>query len=152
MTDVATILLVDDDAHINRVMNIWLTRHGYTLATAGNGAEGLDIVCAGGIDLVVSDLNMPVMDGVSMIQAVRAKGFTRLPIILLTARCDRDSIAKQLAPLQVEVYPKPFVPSRLVMEVQQRLAASMGEETPQPVGTACAAETESVGSRIAGES
>ena len=148
----ATILLVDDDAHISRVMNIWLARHGYTLSTAGNGAEGLDIVCAGGIDLVVSDLNMPVMDGVSMIQAVREKGFTRLPIILLTARCDRDAIAKKIAPLHVEVYPKPFVPSRLVMEVQQRLAASTPEANPQAVGTACGSETESVGSRIAGES
>lgn len=119
------ILLVDDDAHLSRVMQIWLARNGYELVVASDGAEGLKIVTGGGIDLVVSDYNMPVMDGVEMIRAIRDGGFTELPMILLTARCERDSLSKQLGPLDVTVFPKPFVPSRLVVEIQERLSASI---------------------------
>lgn len=117
------ILLVDDDAHVSRVMQIWLSRNGYELVVAGNGAEGLKIVTGGGIDLVVSDYNMPVMDGLEMIEAIRDNEFAELPIILLTARCERDSLSKRLEPLGVTVFPKPFVASRLVTEIQRRLSA-----------------------------
>lgn len=144
------ILLVDDDPHISRVMNIWLTRHGYTLATAGNGAEGLDIVCAGGVDLIVSDLNMPVMDGGDMVRAIRQRGYTDLPIILLTARCERDSIIKQLEPLGVSVYPKPFSPSRLVAEVQARLAESACVTEPAEVRVSPEDESVSFGTHTGG--
>ena len=116
------ILLVDDDAHVSRIMDMWLARHGYEVVITSNGAEALDVVRAGGIDLIVSDLNMPILDGAEMVRALRDEGRDELPVILLTARCERDSLIKELGPLGVTVYPKPFVPSRLVIEVEQRLA------------------------------
>lgn len=119
----AKILLVDDDAHVSRIMHMWLARHGYETAVASNGAEALDCVRAGGIDMIVSDLNMPVMDGAEMVRAIHDEGLGLLPVILLTARCERESLTKELGPLGVTIYPKPFVPSRLVQEVQQRLGS-----------------------------
>ena len=117
----AKILLVDDDPHVSRIMNMWLTRHGYEVLVASNGAEALGCVRDGNVDMIVSDLNMPVMDGADMVRALRGEGLSELPVILLTARCERDSLTKELGPLGVTIYPKPFVPSRLVREVQQRL-------------------------------
>lgn len=119
----ARILLIDDDAYIVRVMSIWLERHGYEPVAANNGAQGLDIVRQGGIDLIVSDLNMPEMDGESMVLKLAELGHTDVPIILLTARCDRESVSEKLKPYGVSVYPKPFVPSRLVLEVERLLQA-----------------------------
>jgi len=117
----ARILLADDDAHIVRVMSIWLERHGYDLVTASNGAEALEVLDRGGIDLIVSDMNMPVMDGVAMARAIRDRGEVDVPILLLTARCDQQKLAGQMEEYRVLVYPKPFVPSKLVAEVNRLL-------------------------------
>jgi len=140
----SVILLVDDDPHVSRIMQMWLTRNGYEVAIASNGAEALERIRAGGIAMVVSDLNMPVMDGATMVRAMHDQGLPQLPVILLTARCERDSLTKELGPLGVTVYPKPFVPSRLVEEVSQRLddgnenlrnGGTDGAGAPEPVGS-----------------
>jgi CheY-like chemotaxis protein len=126
---VATILLVDDDAHIIRVMSIWLERNGFQLVTANNGAQALEIIRRGGIDLVVSDMTMPVMDGATMVATMREQGFINVPVMLLTARCDRELIDRLIEPYNVTAYPKPFVPSKLVSEVERLLNV---EPVPAP--------------------
>ncbi len=81
----ARILITDDDAHIVRVMSIWLGRQGYETVTACNGREALEALKAHEIDLVLSDMNMPLLDGLGLIQEMRERGMTDIPIILLTA-------------------------------------------------------------------
>ena len=125
----AKILLVDDDAHIIRVMSIWLERNGYELVSANNGAQALEIIHGGGIDLVVSDMTMPVMDGATMVASMREQGYTDIPVMLLTARCDRDRIDKLIEPYNVTAYPKPFVPSKLVSEVERLLKVEPAPST-----------------------
>lgn len=117
----ARILIADDDPHIVRVMSIWLTRHGHEVVPVHNGQEALDCVRAGSVDLVISDMNMPVMDGVSFVKAVRQLLHNNLPIIVLTARCDQDELVKSLAGYNARVYPKPFLPSQIVAEINQLL-------------------------------
>ena len=113
----ARILIVDDDAHIVRVLSMWLGRHGYDVVTAGNGEAALAALDREEVDMIITDMNMPFLDGVGLAKAVRAKSGPTIPILMLTARCDQERLSEQLAPYGIRVYPKPFLPSQLVVEI-----------------------------------
>jgi len=125
----ASILIADDDAHIVRVMTIWLQRHGHRVTAARNGREALHWLETpsdqeGGsetIDLIITDVNMPLLDGVQFTSAVRERFGDEMPIIMLTARCDQDRLSEQLAGRAVQIFPKPFLPSQLVAEIDRLL-------------------------------
>lgn len=117
----ANILIVDDDAHIIRVMSIWLVRQGHQVSTARNGREALEVLRAGSVDLLISDMNMPVMDGIELARTVRVELGAGIPIVMLTARCDQDHLNQNLAGHAVGVFPKPFLPSQLVAEIERLL-------------------------------
>jgi len=121
---VAKILITDDDAHIVRVMAIWLKRQGYETVTANNGGDALGIIEKEPIDLVISDMNMPVLDGLGLAQEIRRRGYDSVPIILLTARCDQDKLASRLREFNAQIAPKPFVPSQLVEQINTLLGAA----------------------------
>jgi len=121
---VTKILITDDDAHIVRVMSIWLKRQGYETVTARNGRDALDLLEREQIDLVISDMNMPVLNGFELACEIRKRGFDTLPIILLTARCDQDMLAEQLEGYHAHVAPKPFVPSQLVEQINELLGVA----------------------------
>ena len=117
----AKILVVDDDAHVGRVMSMWLGKNGHDVQIARNGAEALQCLQGGPVDLVISDMNMPVMNGLQLARALREGGHADLPFVLLTARCDQDALARELGAYRVTVYPKPFFPSKLVAEINRIL-------------------------------
>ena len=120
----ATILIAADDAHIVRVLSMWLGRHGHEVVTARNGEAALETLDGTSVDLIISDMNMPVLDGVGLAKAVRGKVGATIPIIVLTARCDQERLNEQLAVYGVRVYPKPFLPSQLVVEINQLLGVA----------------------------
>lgn len=117
----ASILIADDDAHIVRVMAIWLRRHGHSVTTARNGREALGHLEERSIDVIITDANMPILDGVELAGRVREKFGTDLPILMLTARCDQKQLGERLASDAVQVFPKPFLPSQLVAEINRVL-------------------------------
>lgn len=123
----AKILIVDDDAHIVRVLSMWLGRHGYDVVTADNGEAALATLDGEAVDMIISDINMPFLDGVGMAMAVRAKSGPTIPILMLTARCDQERLSEQLATYGIRVYPKPFLPSQLVVEINRLLGVNAGE-------------------------
>lgn len=79
------ILLVDDEANILKLMEIWLKRAGFGVVTALNGEEALAKLKKEDIDLIVADVMMPVMDGFTLVETLRAEGKT-VPVILATAK------------------------------------------------------------------
>jgi DNA-binding response OmpR family regulator len=81
----ANILLVDDDPALLDVLSIAFADAGHTVATAAQGARALDKVKETPFDLIVSDVNMPTLDGFSLCQRLRSMG-SSVPIILLTSR------------------------------------------------------------------
>ena len=97
------------------------------VASARNGAEAQTILDGGDVDLIISDVNMPQVDGLELVKWVRAHAGDAVPIVVLSSRCDQDSIAAELRTHGVRVLPKPFSPSRLVVEVERLL-------TPQATG------------------
>ena len=79
-----SILICDDNADIVEALKIYLGTAGYTLYTASNGAEALEMVHMHEIQLILMDIMMPQMDGLTATARLRAQG--NIPIILLTAK------------------------------------------------------------------
>ena len=119
----ARILIAEDEPPIIRLMTMWLTRQGHTVTEARNGAEALEKLDANGADLVVSDMNMPVLDGLGLIRAIREDRRLDMPVVMLSSRCDQASLAQQVGAYNVNLFPKPFTPSRLVEEIDRLLGA-----------------------------
>lgn len=111
----ASILTVDDSASIRQAIKIALTSAGYTVSEAANGAEGLQKAEAGSYDLIITDLNMPVMDGLTMIQQLRARGrVVGVPIVFLSTESDGDVKAQAKAAGATGWMTKPFDTDQLV--------------------------------------
>ena len=117
------ILIAEDEAHILRVMSVWLERHGHDILEASNGAEALEWLDRESVDMIISDMNMPRINGLGLVKAVREERGLNVPFMLLTARCDRNKLLETLQPYHVHLYLKPFVPSRLVADIDRMLAA-----------------------------
>ncbi|HET8694072.1 MAG TPA: sigma-54 dependent transcriptional regulator [Aquabacterium sp.] len=79
-----TILVVDDEPKMGRVLEIMLKKMGHEVFTAQNGREAMDLFEAHQLDLIVTDLRMPVMDGLQLIEALRARQ-SDVPVIVMTA-------------------------------------------------------------------
>ena len=88
----ACVLLVDDEDQLRRVMKDLLVRDGYEVVEARNGVEALDQVDRYAPDIIVLDLNLPGLDGYSVLSELRSRTATRhIPIIVLTAKGDEDN-------------------------------------------------------------
>src|SRR3954468_17509858 len=118
------ILTVDDSASIRAAIKIALSGEGYSVTEAADGAQGLEKASAGGYDLIVTDLNMPVMDGLTMIRELRARpAGAGVPILFLTTESDADIKAQAKAAGATGWLTKPFDPEQLVRIVRKVLAS-----------------------------
>ncbi len=122
----ARILVVEDDAHILRLLSIWLNRNGHQVVEASDGLQAKEELLRVGFDLVVTDVNMPGLDGISLVRWLRAEHQSEVPVILLSSRSDQSAIAEELGSLGVRVQPKPFSPSRLMGAIDRELASRAG--------------------------
>lgn len=87
-----TVLLVDDEDQLRRVLRDLLEREGYEVLEAGDGGEALDQLDRHAPDIMVLDLNLPGIDGYSVLSQIRSRPATSdLPVIVLTARGDEES-------------------------------------------------------------
>ena len=105
------VLLVEDEDTVRAVAERALTRAGYTVTTASDGEEGLELVLetakAGeAFDIVVSDVVMPVMDGPAMISAIR-KLYPDLPVLFMSGYAE-EQLRKEIDLANVHFLPKPF--------------------------------------------
>ncbi|MBB4575544.1 response regulator [Rhizobium lentis] len=118
----ANILTVDDSASIRLTTKVTLTNAGYSVTEAVNGAEGLTAAKGSSFDLIVTDLNMPVMDGLTMIEELRKlPAQAGVPIIFLTTESDADLKARAKAAGATGWLTKPFDPENLVKIVKKVL-------------------------------
>ena len=93
----ARILVVDDDPDILGLMRLHLGSAGYEVRTAQDGIEAGYMVLAEPPDLIISDVSMPNMDGITFITALRADATQpRIPVIFLTSLEDEDNRAREL--------------------------------------------------------
>jgi two-component system response regulator MprA len=114
------ILVVDDDAPIRRMLERTLTAEGYAVESAADGGGALAAVERAAPDLVVLDVAMPGLDGLSVCRRLRRAGLG-LPVLLLTAR---DAVSDRVAGLDAgadDYLVKPFAPEELLARVRALL-------------------------------
>jgi two-component system chemotaxis sensor kinase CheA/two-component system sensor histidine kinase and response regulator WspE len=89
----ATILIVDDEADCRRPLAALLEYEGYTIKQANDGLEGLQKLAEFGADLVLLDMVMPGVDGITMLQAIRKQAkWAQLPVLLVTGAHDPQKL------------------------------------------------------------
>jgi DNA-binding response OmpR family regulator len=119
---VPTLLIVDDDADIQRILTLRLEQDGYRVIRAATGTEALIAAQKQPFDLIILDLQLPDIDGFSVLGALRARNATAMtPILLLSAR---DSPQQKVRGLQLgadDYVTKPFSPA----ELQARIRATL---------------------------
>ncbi len=118
----SVILLVDDEDQLRRVMRDLLERQGYTVLEAADGAEALAEVDRGNPDLVILDLNLPGVDGYTVLAQLRSRDLTRnLPVIVLTAKGDEENEVRVLELGADDFITKPFRARALAARLQAAL-------------------------------
>jgi two-component system cell cycle sensor histidine kinase/response regulator CckA len=122
LTGQGTILLVEDEEGLRALNARGLSSRGYTVIEAGNGVEAIDAIerRGGNIDLVVSDVMMPEMDGPTMFKELR-KRHPDIKIIFVSGYAE-DAFQKSLPdPEKYDFLPKPFTLKQLVAQVKETM-------------------------------
>ena len=125
-----TILVVDDEETIREVLRRYLEREGYLVKEAADGYDALDIIEYDPPTLVVLDLMLPKMDGISLIQHLRPH--IQTPIIMLTAKGGANNRIRGLDLGADDYITKPFNPQEVVSRVRAVLRRFEKNVTPAP--------------------
>jgi len=119
---VQTVLLVDDDPIVHWVLQQYLGKAGYEVATANDGQEALDWVQRRRPDLIILDVRMSHVDGLETLKALKKEDATKaIPVVMMTVNAD------QFTKLESELYgaavfmTKPFSPNLLLSEIKRLL-------------------------------
>ena len=124
------ILICDDQPDIVNALKIYLTPEGYKLYEAFTGREALEIVKKEDIHLILLDIMMPVMDGITATAKIRE--FSNVPIILLTAKSETEDKVLGLNVGADDYITKPFIPVEVLARVRSQLRryATLGSRPP----------------------
>lgn len=116
------ILVADDSPTIRKFVSVALTVKGYEIITCSDGMEALEKLPATKVDLLLTDLNMPNVDGYQLITSVRNNlEFKDLPIIILSSLGNNEDIQRGLECGANSYLIKPFDPKRVLYEVSKYL-------------------------------
>ena len=113
------VLICDDQKDIVNALKIYLAPEGYQLFTASTGLEAVELVRRGDIHLVLLDIMMPGMDGITATAKIRE--FSNVPIILLTAKSETEDKVLGLNVGADDYITKPFVPVEVLARVRSQL-------------------------------
>ena len=113
------ILICDDETDIRNALNIYLSAQGYETVLCSNGQEALDAVAKGGIGLVLLDIMMPVIDGITVLSKLRKT--SNVPVILLTAKGEDTDKVLGLDVGADDYITKPFNPMEVLARVKSQL-------------------------------
>ena len=120
----AKILIVDDEPRIRELIREHLQHAGYTCEEATDGSAALAVLSAGGIDLVILDIMMPFVDGMTCLKEIRARKMN-VPVIMLTARSEEYDKLAGLEGGADDYVVKPFSPRELVARVKAVLSRTL---------------------------
>ncbi|HNB41299.1 MAG TPA: response regulator, partial [Anaerolineales bacterium] len=122
MNNPPRILIVDDEPFNVDYLEQELADFGYELLTAANGEEALEKIRTGSPDLVLLDIMMPIMDGFTVLGQAKADAAIRnIPIIIISANNDLQSVVKGLQKGAEDYLPKPFEPTILYARISASL-------------------------------
>ena len=114
------ILIVDDSRTIRQQVSFTLSKGGFEVIEAEDGLQGIEQLKANGdVSMVISDVNMPNMDGLEMVEKIQADSVTSAPIVMLTTEGSADLINRAKAAGAKGWLVKPFEPDQLVAAVNK---------------------------------
>lgn len=126
-----TVLLVDDTADTRRVLRRMLERDGFSVLEADRGTEGIRMAMGRRIDVIVLDVNMPGLDGLSVCEILKTEPATsRIPILVCTVRMENEDQLRAASAGADGFLGKPFSSERLLTTVH-RLLESKAKSVPQ---------------------
>ena len=140
------ILVVDDERAIRRLLRMYLSDAGFTVAEAGDGLDAVAQVQRGGIDLVLLDLMLPEIDGFEVCRRIRDLG--NVPVVMITARSEEAHRVTGLELGADDYVTKPFSPIEVVARVKAVLRRTSAPEDPARVITAGDVEIEPAARRV----
>lgn len=115
-----TILIVDDEPMLREIMSEWMASEGYSVLTAKNGADALRVLEANRVDAIVTDVRMPVMDGITLLRTLKASADNATPAIVVSGFS--DITLREALDLGVEtMLPKPFTHNQLLSSIRRLL-------------------------------
>ncbi|MBU6439693.1 MAG: response regulator [Betaproteobacteria bacterium] len=119
-----TILIVDDSASLRQVVNIALSSAGYEVIEACDGVDALSKLDGRKVHLIISDVNMPNMDGIELVRQVKTKpDYKFTPIIMLTTESQAEKKAEGQAAGARAWVVKPFQPAQMLAAVAKLMPA-----------------------------
>ena len=116
-----TILIVDDEKNYPLILSAVLEEEGFETLTANSGHEALEILKTADVDLVLTDMKMPVMDGIELLEHIKAED-PDLPVIMMTAYGTVDKAVEAMQKGAYSYILKPFDNERLVLYVDKAIA------------------------------
>ncbi len=127
----AKILVVDDDANVQRLLQYTLKQEGYDVVIAGDGAEGFRLWGAEAPDLILLDVQLPKLDGYQVAAKIRSEegGSSHVPIIMLTAEREVEQKVRGLRAGADDYLIKPFHPAELLARIKSLLARFAPRDT-----------------------
>jgi two-component system chemotaxis response regulator CheY len=123
------IITVDDSSTMRRIIKNTLQKIGFAnVLEAGNGLEALELMAKQNVDMIITDWNMPEMDGLTYVKAVRGKDqFKETPILMITTEAAKEDILTALRSGVNNYVVKPFTPDTLQEKVFKLLGLSTDE-------------------------
>lgn len=120
--DNKSILIVDDSSTVQSFVSIALKPSGFDTIKANNGVEALEKLKLIDVSLIITDINMPSMDGITLIKNLRSsEDYKEVPIIILSSLTDEEYVKQGMESGANSYLFKPFKPEELVNEVIQVL-------------------------------
>ena len=113
------ILICDDQPDIVQALKIYLAPEGYQILEAFNGIQALELVKTQDVHLILLDIMMPEMDGITT--AAKIREFSNVPIIFLTAKSETEDMVAGLNIGADDYITKPFVPAELMARIRSQL-------------------------------
>ena len=126
MTSPETILIIDDEVQIRRLLEITLSSSGYKISEASTGKEGLVAASTHNPSLIILDLGLPDTDGIEILRKLRE--WYQKPIIILSVRNSEDDIINALDNKANDYLTKPFRTGELLARIRVALRQSLGAE------------------------
>jgi DNA-binding response OmpR family regulator len=115
----ARVAVIDDDRMVREMLELGLSREGYTVATAADGMAALDLVRRFDPEVIVLDIMMPKIDGITLLPRLRE--ITQAPILMLTAKGDTEGKVQSLSAGADDYLVKPFVFEELIARLHAKL-------------------------------
>ncbi len=133
----AKILVIEDENHIWSVIDYKLSKEGHDLIRAEDGMEAQVLVREEKPDLVLSDVMVPYMDGLQILQEIKSDAeLKHIPVIMLTSKSQEKDVLKGLELGATDYIKKPFSPEELILRVnkvlRRRQAQKENAKTPPP--------------------